>query len=169
MSVLIRQARAADAAAMVLLLNPIIRHGGLTVMQHELSPADQLGFIRMFPPRGVFHVASNSDESQLCGLQDVQPVSEHDAAQRHVGAISTFVAMDSQRRGVGRALTESTLSVAAERGYEKLIAWIRADNARAIAFYRAMGFEQVGIARSHLRVAEQGLDAVLMERLILGA
>ena len=54
---------------------------------------------------------------------------------------------------------------AAEVGFRKILATIRADNPGAIAFYRTQGFERVGTLRAHALVRGRFVDEVLMERL----
>lgn len=131
-------------------------------MDRPVTIASQRGFLDSFPERGVFHVAVRG--GNVVGVQDVVPVGGdgHD----HVGDISTFVAMDAQRIGVGRRLTTATLAAARTRGFTKVTATIRADNAGALGFYEALDFIHVGTLRKHARVRGELVDQVLMERLL---
>jgi ribosomal protein S18 acetylase RimI-like enzyme len=131
----IRTARIDDAAAIVAVLNPIIRAGTHTAMRDEVTEADQRTFIETFPDRGVFHVAVSTPDDRIVGLQDIMP-----ATDAHTGEISTFVALEHRGRGIGSRLMTATLEAARERGYARIVATIRADNEHAIAFYRGQGF-----------------------------
>ena len=162
----VRKVREEDAEAIVDLLNPIIRRGGYTIMGEQLSVDDQRKFIRKFPQRGVFHVAVCKDSQKAIGIQDVQPLSMGEGAFEHVGAISTFVSLASQRMGIGQSLCNATFPVASEQGFLKLIATIRADNPGAISFYQSQGFQVIGTARKHALVGGSYIDEILAERFL---
>jgi ribosomal protein S18 acetylase RimI-like enzyme len=95
--------------------------------------AEQVAFIRTLPPRAIYHAAVDEADDVL-GIQDVLPA---DGA----GEISTFVRLDAHRRGIGRALTEATLTEARARGFARIRASVRVDNLGAIAFYLGQGFD----------------------------
>ena len=116
MSCLIRNAVEEDAAAMVELLNPIIAEGRYTILDEQISVADQVEFIRRFPARGVFNVAVCEESGRLVGMQDVQPISPSVRAFDHVGEISTFVALDARGTGIGSSLSQATFRAAARLG-----------------------------------------------------
>jgi len=164
MDTTIRPVREDDADPIVDLLNPIIMAGGYTIMAGPLSVEEQIEFIRGFPERGVYHVAI-SDEV-VVGIQDVAPISADVGAFGHVGEISTFVALNAGRRGIGSALCRATFRAAREQGFRKLRATIRADNPGAIAFYLSRGFEVIGIAREHAFIDGRYVDEVLAERFL---
>lgn len=153
MNVWIRPATESDAPAMVALLNPIIRAGGLTIMDREIDVAEQRAFLRGFPDAGVFNVATDRTSGRLLGMQDVMPTGQTPT----IGAISTFVALDRLRQGIGAALTDFTLHGAAQRGYTRLRAVILAANTGAIAFYQRMGFTVIPQLRADSIVAELAL------------
>jgi L-amino acid N-acyltransferase YncA len=161
----IRPAREEDAVALIALLNPLIRAGIYTVMDQELSLADQLGFMRGFPERGVFYVAVSNDSQQIVGLQDVVPMSS-DLAFRRVGVISTFVALTAHRQGIGRCLSQATFQAARALSFTKISAAVRADNPAALAFYQSQGFRVIGIAQKQALVQGNYIDEVLLEKLI---
>lgn len=63
-----------------------------------------------------------------------------------------------QRRGVGRALTEAALAEIASRGATRAWLDVLAGNTKARAFYRALGWEEVG------RDASGDYELVILER-----
>lgn len=160
----VRTAREDDAEGMLDVLNPIIGAGIYTIMDQPFSVEEQIAYIRTFPERGVFHVAVATDTGRILGLQSVEPVSPTTVALQHVGDISTFVALDVHRAGIGQRLTAATLEVVRARGYRKILAMIRADNPQAVAFYQRQGFGMIGTAREHALVQGRYVDEVLMER-----
>jgi L-amino acid N-acyltransferase YncA len=165
MKVSVRPVREEDAGSIIELLNPLIAERRYTVMDAEIHLAEQVAFIRAFPDRGVFHVAVDSSQ-ELLGLQDVVPISAELSAYRHVGEVSTFVRRHSQRQGIGRALCRATFEAARQRGFEKIMAAVRADNAQAICFYLHQGFKIIGTAQRHACIGGRYIDVVQMENLI---
>jgi L-amino acid N-acyltransferase YncA len=85
---------------------------------------------------------------------------------RHVGEISTFVALDSQRQGVGQSLCQATFKAVKAQGFLKLRATVRGDNPRAVSFYQSQGFEFVGTAKNHAFLKGKYVDEVLLEKLL---
>lgn len=71
-----------------------------------------------------------------------------------------YVDPRAQRRGVGRALTEAALVELAARGETKAWLDVLSGNAKARAFYRALGWEEVG------RDSSGDYDLVILERAI---
>lgn len=166
MPLLIRQAKFDDAAEMVALLNPIINHGGFSIMDAVCTLQEQQEFISTFPERGVFHVAVWEQEQRIVGMQDVMPLSINEPAVQHIGVISTFVAIDYWGKRIGHALTEATVCAARLCGFSKLMATIRADNPQAIAFYLRQGFRIIGTAYRHALIHGHYIDEVMAERWI---
>jgi L-amino acid N-acyltransferase YncA len=165
MELTIRHVKESDAAAIVALLNPIIAAGIYTAMTETFSAADQLDFIRNFPQRGIYHIALDGDHQNALGIQDVMPISASKVF-RYVGEISTFVALDAHRRGVGQSLCRATFSAAKELGYLKLHATVRGDNPQALAFYQSQGFELIGVAQKHAWLHGRYIDEVLLEKFL---
>jgi L-amino acid N-acyltransferase YncA len=162
---IIRPVRAEDAGSIIGLLNPIIQAGIYTAMDEVFSTADQMDFIRNFPQRGVYHIAIDSGTQKILGIQDVMPLSASKVF-RHIGEISTFVALDSQRQGVGQSLCQATFKVVKALGFLKLRATVRGDNPYALAFYQNQGFELIGIAKAHAFLHGKYIDEVLLEKFI---
>jgi L-amino acid N-acyltransferase YncA len=162
----IRRVREEDAESIVELLNPIIRAGKYTIMDEELSVDDHVDFIRKFPERGVYNVAISKESLKVLGIQDVQPKSNSENALKHVGEISTFVSLASQRKGRGRSLSKKTFKDAKQQGFNKIFATIRADNPQEISFYRIQGFEVIGTAQKHAFVRGRYIDEVFMEKFL---
>jgi L-amino acid N-acyltransferase YncA len=158
---IIRPATLADAPAIIEVLNPIIRLGDLTAMDQPLSVEAQVAWMRAFPPNGVFLVAACIDTGRVLGLQDASPLPS--GAPSLTAEVSTFVALNAQRLGIGRALTRATLLAAATLGLRTLTATIRADNPLALAFYQSQGFRIIGTIHNHARVRGALIDAVTAE------
>jgi L-amino acid N-acyltransferase YncA len=161
----VRNVKEDDAQSIIELLNPIIRAGTYTIMD-QLSIDDQIDFIRNFPERGVFNVAVCHHNQKILGLQDIQPISIRTKALKHVAEISTFVALDSHRNGVGQSLSRATFQEAQAKGFLKISAMVRADNPQAVSFYQNLGFKIIGTAKQHAFVGGKYIDEILMEKFI---
>ncbi|MGE5138725.1 MAG: N-acetyltransferase family protein [Rudaea sp.] len=163
---LVRPVREQDAPAIAALLNEIIAAGAFTIMDGPITADDQLAYIRGFPERGTFYVALLPDDRTVLGIQSVEPISPSANALKHVGDISTFVALDSRGSGIGTSLSRVTFREARAKGFLKLMATIRSDNPNAVSFYSSQGFTPIGVAHKHAYVQGRYIDEVMMERLL---
>lgn len=69
-----------------------------------------------------------------------------------------------RRQGIARQLFASTFALAPARGYEKLFAFVRADNPAALQTYQRHGFTIIGTARRQARIGGRDIDEVFIER-----
>ena len=81
-----------------------------------------------------------------------------------VGTLGTYVDLEHRRRGIAKALFAATFEAARQKGYEKIFTFVRADNAAALATYRAHGFGVVGTARKHAKIDGRYIDEILIEK-----
>jgi L-amino acid N-acyltransferase YncA len=162
----IRRVWEEDAQSIIELLNPIIAAGKYTIMDEQFSVEDQFAFIRGFPQRGVYNVAVANDSQKVLGIQDVMPISISAKAYYYIGEISTFVALDSRRKGIGTSLSQATFRAAKEQGFLKVMATIRADNPEAVSFYSSQGFRRIGTAHKHALVRGRFIDEIIMEKFL---
>lgn len=124
-------------------------------------------FIEQFPPRGIFHVAASKADDVILGFQNVEPFASYTHAFDHVGIIGTYVDLNHRRQGIASRLFEQTFAVAPRNGYEKLFAFVRADNPAALATYLRQGFAVIGTARRHARIDGRYVDELMIERLLV--
>ena len=164
----VRDVQPDDAEAVVALLNPIIESGLYTTFVEPFTPSFERAFIESFPARGHFLGAFEdaSDNKQLRGFQVVTPAPGYTPALDHVAEIGAYVSLDYQQRGVARQLFSVTLERAERHGFEKLLAWVRADNVAGLRSYRKCGFAEVGTAKRHAKVGGRYVDVVLLEYLL---
>jgi ribosomal protein S18 acetylase RimI-like enzyme len=104
--------------------------------------------------------------AKIIGLQTIAPIAAHTRAMDHVAEIRTCVRRDHRRQGVGRLLFDRMLVFARQKGYEKVMLSVRADNASAIEFYRQMGFATKLVLERQIKIEGQYDDQVLMEQFI---
>lgn len=79
---------------------------------------------------------------------------------------SVYVREDRQGAGIGRALLNEILVLAADGGFHSVIARIADHNAGSIALHAACGFEVVGVEKEVGRKFGRWLDVVEMQRLL---
>ncbi|ADZ91609.1 GNAT family N-acetyltransferase [Marinomonas mediterranea] len=165
MELVVRKVTLEDAEGITNVLNPIIVEGLFTVLDTTFTAEEEKEFIADFPERGVFTVAL-SEENTVIGFQNIEPFAQYTKAFDHVGIIGTFVCESARGQGVSKQLFESTFEVAKQKGYEKLFAYVRSDNERALAAYVRQGFEVVGTAKKHAKVRGEYVDEVLIEKFL---
>jgi L-amino acid N-acyltransferase YncA len=159
--IVIRDATPGDAEAIAGILNPIIVSGLYTALDTPFSVADERAFIERFPARGVFHVALIDGE--VVGFQNVSPFATYTAAFDHVGVIGTYVSLERRRTGIGGRLFAATFAAARRQRFEKLFAFVRSDNPAALDAYRRHGFDVIGTARRHAKIAGRYVDEIMIE------
>lgn len=84
------------------------------------------------------------------------------AYESHRGDVSLAIRDGYRGQGLGRALLDTAVDWARAVGIAKLTLGVFPGNAPAIALYRAAGFAEEGVLRSHLRVAGVDHDVMLM-------
>lgn len=166
MSLTIREVAVEDAQGIIDVLNPIIIEARYTILDQTFTVDEEKAFIESFPERGVFSVAVIETTSQLLGFQNVEPFATYTKAFDHVGIIGTYVDANSRGQGVAKQLFDYTFKAAKAKGYEKLFAYVRADNERALAVYLKQGFEIVGTAKKHGKIGDQYFDEILIEKFL---
>jgi L-amino acid N-acyltransferase YncA len=162
--IVIRHAIVSDAAAIAGILNAIIAAGDYTALDTPFSIEDERAFIERFPSRGIFHVAV--DGSRIVGFQTVEPFASYTHAFDHVGVIGTFVDLALRRRGIASRLFTATFAGAPAKGYEKFVAFVRADNPVALQAYLRHGFKVIGTARRQAKIRGRYIDEVMIEAAI---
>ena len=165
MTLLIRRARVADAAA---------------IAQHMADPAVFGGLLQLpFPSEEAWQkrladqvTATNADvmmvaerDGELLGTAGVYAAGPH-ARRRHAMGLGISVAVRARRHGVGGALM-AALCDYADRwvGVLRLELTVYTDNDAAIRLYRKFGFEPEGTMRCYALRDGVYVDALAMARL----
>jgi L-amino acid N-acyltransferase YncA len=166
MDLFVRDITPADAEAVVKILNPIIEARTYTAFDTPFTVEQEHAYIVGFPARGVWKVAVRRADSQVVGLQVLEPFGPYTSAFDHVGTLGTYVDLDQRRQGIARALFSATFQAARQKGFEKIFTFIRADNPGALAAYRGQGFSVIGTARRHAKIDGRYIDEVLIEKVL---
>ncbi len=155
-----------DAAGILDVFNPIIESGRYTVFEDSFSLEAEREFIQQFDPNGVFHVALQQADQRIVGFQNVERFSQYSRAFDHVGVIGTYVDLARRRQGIAARLFAATFDAAKRKGYEKLFAYVRADNPAALATYVSQGFRIIGTAQRQAKIRGKYIDEILIERFL---
>lgn len=132
---IVRAAEAGDVPAMLEVQNAIIRRGGTTAHETEMT-AERFIRIYMDAPLAICcFVAEDAG-----GIIGFQALGIHDGLPDGWAEIGTFVSPDRQRTGAGQALFAATVEVAKARGFAAIDATIRADNVVGLGYYALLGF-----------------------------
>ena len=96
-------------------------------------------------------LASSPDSAMLCGFVDgvlvgmasFEPIGRKDKL-KHRAELGISVSRSHWGMGIGRILMESCISCALSVGYLQLELQVVADNERAVALYKSLGFTEFG-------------------------
>ena len=169
--VVVRHATAEDAAALALLDLAIVTDGRGAVR----APSD-------LPPAHIAEARVRASLGQLAEQHGAQLLAETEervigqaSIERyrpsllvHVALFTLDVHPDVQRLGIGRALARAALdwADATTPAIERVELGVRADNERAIALYRSLGFVHEGTRRRFVRLPDgRYVDDLGMARL----
>jgi len=155
-----------DAQGVINILNPIIEEGRFTILDITFTLKEEEVFIENFPKQGIFNVAIHPETKQVVGFQVIEPFATYTHAFDHVGVIGSYVDSDYMRLGIASSLFTASFNDAKSMGYEKLFAYVRADNARALSTYIKQGFEKAGLAKKHAKVKGNYIDEVFIEKFL---
>jgi RimJ/RimL family protein N-acetyltransferase len=165
----------ADAAGLHALHRAVVLAGEGKVVTRADLPADaaprlHAARVAALPARGsAWFVAAPAGGAALPSILGLVTVArEGSSLLRHVADVSIEVHPAVQGQGLGRALMEEALAWADDpaRGLTRVELKVRADNERALRLYRALGFEEEGRLRRHVRQPDGTyVDVIVMARL----
>jgi phosphinothricin acetyltransferase len=109
--------------------------------------------------------AGGSDAGAVLGFGALSPYRDRPA---YATTVENSVYVDAGRRGagVGRALLDELLGLAANHGFHAVVARIVGHNEASIRLHLACGFEMVGTEREVGRKHGRWLDVVELQRLL---
>jgi ribosomal protein S18 acetylase RimI-like enzyme len=158
----IRTATAADAEAIIAIIERIASERIYTAIDKPWSAGRQREYLESLSKREAIHVAE-AWEGGIIGYQTLELWTPSLGSMAHVGQIGTFLTPEWRRRGVGEALFQRTVDYARERDFLKFVIQVRASNLPAQSFYQRLGFRQCGRLTRQVRIDEQEDDEIIME------
>ena len=164
MTVTIRPAKTADIPAITRIYAHAVEHG---TASFELTPPDETEMarrVRDLMGKGFPYLVAEID-GVLAGYAYAGPFRSRPAYRLTVEN-SVYIAPDTHRRGIGRALLAALIEAAQANGFRQMIAVIgdSTKQAASIGLHEALGFRHVGIL-DHVGFKHgRWLDSVLMQR-----
>lgn len=150
-----------DAAGVASVLNHVIAEGHHTALTGHWTPEAEQAFLQSLGPRSEVFVAEVA--GRIVGFQVIEPFVTYTSTMDHVAHFGTYVHADFRRRGIGHRLAAATLKFAKEKGFEKSVVYVLADNEAGLMFYRDLGFEARGILSRQTKIDGVYHDEVFME------
>jgi phosphinothricin acetyltransferase len=160
---LIRAAQPQDLAVITAIYDHAVRHG---TASFELEPPDAGEMTRRYETlrRGGYPYLVAEIDGELLGYAYAGPYRARPAYHWSVED-SIYIAPQSHRRGIGRALIERLIAEADAAGFRQMIAVIGdSANAGSIELHRRAGFRMVGTFDNVGFKFGRWLDSVLMQR-----
>jgi len=163
MTIAVRPAVRTDIPAVARIYAHAVEHGTATF---ELAAPDEAEMARRFnelTAQGFPYLVAVVDET-VVGYAYAGPYRAR-PAYRFTVESSVYVAHDSYRRGVGKALLEALIEASTEKGFRLMVAVIGDSNqAASIRLHEATGFKHAGVFESIGYKFDRWLDTVLMQR-----
>ena len=158
---IVRPARAEDAAPLVALWNPWIRDTAITFTTDEKTEA---GLAADIAARGPAFVVAE-DGGALLGFATFFPFRAGPGyawTKEH----TVILAPEARGRGAGRALMAALEDEAQRQGVHALMAGISAENPAGVAFHAAIGFTEAARLPQVGHKFGRWMDLVLMQKFL---
>ncbi|HET6869532.1 MAG TPA: arsinothricin resistance N-acetyltransferase ArsN1 family B [Solirubrobacteraceae bacterium] len=134
-----------DAAACAAIYAPFVRDTPIS-LEEDPPTANQIAErIETTTRTHPWLVAQDKDE--LIGYAYATRHRER-ACYRWATDVTVYVAPQSQRRGVGRALYQTLFDLLAEQGFRMACAGITLPNQASVGLHESLGFQPVGVYRN---------------------
>jgi phosphinothricin acetyltransferase len=146
MSLIIRDAGAADAEACAAIYRPYVLDTTVTFETEPPAPAEMAARIAEAAATHAWLVAEY--DGRVIGYAYARPFAAR-AAYRWSCEVSVYLERGRRRTGAGRALYDVLLPRLVSRGYRVAVAKTTLPNESALGFHAALGFEPVG---THSRI-----------------
>jgi len=163
MTVAVRPAVLADIPAITRIYAHAVDQG---TASFELTAPDEGEMTRRFNEltTGGFPYLAAMIDGTVVGYAYAGPYRAR-PAYRFTVENSVYVAHDSHRRGVGKALLEALIEASTEKGFRLMVAVIGDSNqAASIGLHEAAGFKHAGVFENIGYKFDRWLDTILMQR-----
>jgi phosphinothricin acetyltransferase len=162
--VVVREARATDAAAIAHIYNQGIEE---RIATFEMAPRTAEEIVAGLAARGAtYPTVVVERDGAVIAWAGCSPSSSR-PCYAGVAEFSVYVDRAARGAGAGRAAMEGLIALCEERGaLWKLTSRVFPENTASLALCRRLGFREVGIQRRHGRLDGVWRDVVLVERLL---
>jgi RimJ/RimL family protein N-acetyltransferase len=125
---------------------------------------DEIAFIRSHLEPAGAELFIAEDDGRIVGNLGVTPGGLPQEA--HVGTVGVSVDSDYRGHGIATAMFEALFAWAPGAGISRLQLYSFANNPRAAALYRRLGFEDEGLLREAVLVDGEFVDVLLLAKLL---
>lgn len=160
-----RLATSADAEAIAAIYNLEVETTTNTFDLEPRSHADQLAWLERHTGAHPAVVAEDEESQAVLGFGSLSTYRARPAYATTVED-SVYVAEGARGQGVGRAILNQLLELAADHGFHAVIARVVGENQGSIALHEACGFTLVGVEREVGRKHGRWLDVVELQRML---
>jgi len=160
---MVRNATAADAAAIATIYNQGIIDRIATLETVERTPEERVAWLAARGPRHPVLVAER--ERVLVGWGSLNPFNPRKAYE-YVADFSVYVERAWRGKGVGGALLRALIARAQQLGYHKMVLSAFPWNPLGMALYQKYGFRTVGIYKEQGLLDGQWVDTIIMEKIL---
>ena len=159
----LRVATLDDAEAVREIYNHEVEHTTATMDLVPRTLADQREWLAA--RSGAFAAIVAELDGQVVGFASLSPYKER-AAYRPTVEDSVYVRRDMGGRGIGKALLNEVVDLAAQSGFHSVMARIEASGTASRALHTSCGFREVGVEIEVGRKFNRWLDVVVMQKLL---
>ena len=114
---------------------------------------------------GYPFLVARDGEGNALGFAMLRPHSPMPVFSR-AAEITCFIAPEQTGKGMGKAMHESLLAAAREKGIDTILAGISSLNSASLAFHKKRGFQECGRFQKIGRKWGQDFDVVWMQKMI---
>jgi phosphinothricin acetyltransferase len=159
----VRLARPTDSEPILEIYNEAVLRSTATFDLVPRTESEQAAW--MAEHGGPHPAVVATDGGLVVGFGSLSPYRDKHAYATTVEN-SVYVHGDHRRQGIGRALLEELLRLAARHGFHTVIARIGERNTASIGLHEACGFELVGVEREVGRKFNRWLDVSVLQRIL---
>ena len=169
MSITVREATVADAAALLAHLKALAAEPGINIplapdeLTTTLDQEKALLKDMHDSPRAIMLVAEA--EGAVVGELSLKAISSRRAVQ-HVATLGMSVKQAWRGKGVGRALMTDAIEWAPSAGIKRIELYVYCRNEAALALYQKFGFVIEGRRKAFIREGDEYLDDFVMGRVL---
>lgn len=152
-----------DADAICRIINSLVAEGRYTTYS-KTSVAEQRAVIESMAQNEIMFVAEFDEE--VIGFQFFGQFPDEAEANRHVGTMGTFLLKSQRGMGLGGELARRTFRWARNKGFEKVVVWVFADNEPGLRFYEKLGFKPIGKWKKQVKIGNKYHDEIVLEKFL---
>ena len=162
----IRKAIPDDAKAVASVINSVILEEKYTALTNPFTEEEERAFIAGLCDRSALFVAEIDGE--IVGIQVIEPdgLAQYTDSMQHVATIGTWVQANFRGRKIGQLLAEVSFRFGYEKDFKKIAIQVIADNTQALRFYGNLGFQKIGTAKKHVKLAGSFRDVFYLEKFL---